>query len=220
MERKIFFRKLFPVMLAAALLLLSLSAAAAEEGGFKEFISALKAEGTIPAEPAGTFRSYGDYTEELAQMHAGTGIPLLRSEGFVFSAEIGYSSGSPVPDFATAGCGLYFSSRDDAYSYMMTTVRMDGVVHLSGNNSGKYLSFKKYSYGTPNVEGTRSLSVARNGSTVSVWLDGEKVITAENIPGYGDLTGLAVLSGTNADFGTRCEFRDIRYYTWESAPAE
>ena len=218
MERNMNFRRLF-LWTTALLLLLSFGGADADSD-FTGFIGSLKADQTIPEEAAGTVTSFGDYTEDLALIRTGTGVPLLQGDDFVFSADIDYSSGSRTPDISNAGCGLYFSSREDTYNYLMVTARMDGMIHLSGSNYGKYLSFKKYSYAAPNVEGSVNLSVIRNGDTVTVYLDGENVLTSENMPSFGDLLGLAVLSGTNADFGTRCEFRNIRLYTWENAPAD
>ena len=213
------FRKLSAWIAAAALLLLSFSGAAAD-AAFTEFVNGLKRDQTIPADKNGTFSSYGDYIEELANMHTGVGIPLLQAENFVFSANIGYTSGSRTPDASTAGCGIYFSSREDAYSYMMVTARMDGLIYLSGSNSGRNLSYWKYNYASPNVESTFDLAVVRNGSNVYVYLNGEQLTAAKNIPVFGDLAGLAVLSGTNADFGTRFEFKNISFYTWEDAAAD
>ena len=54
-----------------------------------------------------------------------------------------------------------------------------------------------------------------NEEKATVYIDGSKIGEARSVP-ILDEGGLAftVFSGTNKDYGTRCTFQNVYYYTW------
>lgn len=78
------------------------------------------------------------------------------------------------------------------------------------------MSYPKAVYGPSQTKATHQFVVVANGDAVTVYVDGERGMRWNNVAitdeGY---IGLATLSGTNKDFGTRCEWKDIYYYFWD-----
>ena len=181
---------------------------------FADQIGALEAEGLIPA-TSGTYLYLGDYEDSLAQLGYLRKIPLMEAENFAASVHLSWESGSRIPDTQTAGCGIIFNSSDGSNDYMMASVRMDGMVYISGSRNYSKLSYGKFYYGLPAVEGSADLLVIVNDHTVSVFLDGNNLAVVPDFLPMGNEIGLGILSGTYQDFGTRCKFEDICFYIWQ-----
>ena len=183
---------------------------------FTDRIADLEEEGIIP-KTSGNFISLGDYEDTLAQLGYVRKIPLTEAENFAASVKLTWESASKTPDTQTAGCGVIFNSADGAADHIMVSVRMDGAVHVSGNRYYSKLSYGKFYYGLPSIEGSADLLMVYRNNTVHVYLNGEYITSVPGIPYIGNQVGLGILSGTYQDFGTRCKFEDIRLYIWQES---
>ena len=196
--------------------IMDISGARGEDGkeeSFHDLIEQLKLENSIPQEN-GRFLFLGDYADSYANMGYLSAVQLWEAERFVFSSKISWESGFQTPDTMTSGCGVFFNAASDSGDHLMVSVRMDGNLHISGSRSYSYLSYVRIPWQNPSVEGEAELSVIVDGKELSVYINGQKMWQRGDMPVMGDAAGLAVLSGTNLDFGTRCSFTDISIYTW------
>ena len=189
--------------------------AADPELAFEEKIAGLEEKGLIPA-ASGTYLSLGDYEDSLALMGYVRKVPLMEAENFVISVHMAWESANRTPNTQTAGCGIIFNSGNGSSDYVLASVRMDGAVYITGLKYYTQLSYGKFFYGLPSVEGSADFLMIVNNQKASVYVNDQLIATASNIPVMGNEIGLGILSGTYQDFGNRCKFGDIRIYTWVS----
>ncbi len=215
MFRNSIFRKVFIVFLLAVLLCLAGSVFAQDEeveDAFYDFLEELEEDGLISSNGSTTY--YGDYEDEWAQIDYYQWITFAHTNHFVFSANVSWDSGSTTPNNFGSGCGVIFNSGDGNVNHLLASVRMDGNIYFNGIRNYNYLSYGKYGYGRPSIKGSADFVVVVNEDKAVVYLDGQRVVRKADLPVMGDGVGLATLSGTNRDFGTRCTYKDIFFYTW------
>jgi hypothetical protein len=132
---------------------------------------------------------------------------------FVFNARFSWSTASPTPD--ESGCGFVFGIQEngDHYSVFLDKSR---ILFLMKRGSYNYLVGKtrgpgRTDFGNP-AEADFVLAVKGQSAYVSV--DGEvtEYTLSMDQTSAGDY-GLTLLSGTNSDYGTRCEMTDMMMWT-------
>ncbi len=133
---------------------------------------------------------------------------------FVFSAHFRWSTATKTPN--VSGCGVVFALQEDGEHYfavfldkaLLRFLQADGSgVHRLGKTSGSDV----FKYDNP-ADANFTLVVSENHAYVFV--DDFKVIVytlPQNVLMKGEL-GLGLRSGTNKDYGTRCEMTDIRVW--------
>ena len=209
-------RKIFFLPMILILLILNIMPVCADETGaesFSDLIARLQEEAVIPAE-SGRYLSFSDFEDAYANMGYCSVTPLLEADHFVLSANISWSSGSQIPNSMTSGCGVIFNAAENSTDHLMVSMRMDGNLYLSGTRTYNYLSYGKYPIALPSIIGGGNLVLVTDGTQAVVYLDGKRVAQRSDLSDWGDVVGLAVLSGTYQDFGTRCIFSDINVYVW------
>ena len=182
------------------------------ELAFFSTLDDLVAKNVIPE--GGSYSDLEDYTDEWAQINWYQWNRLAKLRNFVFSANVSWESAHERPNTFSAGCGLVF--RENGTDNMLeVSLRMDGYVYMDGYRSGTPLSYPKAGYGSSQIKAAHQFVVVANGGIVTVYVDGvqEARWTDVAIKDEGYM-GLATMSGTNKGFGTRCEWTDIYYYTW------
>ena len=190
--------------------------AMAEDAGraeFEKLLQDLYDNGTIPT-TNGNVISYGDYVDEMAEMGYFRLTPLGESQRFVFSVHFNWESATRTPNLMNSGCGLFFQGEQGTNNHLLYSLRMDGIFYFSGYKGNKTLSFIRTPYSMPTVEGEADLVAVVNGAQVKLYLDGKEVFSKDDLPVMGDLYGVAVLSGTNKDYGIRCTGKNMFVYTW------
>ncbi len=92
---------------------------------------------------------------------------------------------------------------------------MDGRLHFGGYRNGRQLNYGDQKYGPVSTKGSAQMVLVVNGGTASVYINGARVGQQKNLA-IDSAGGLAftVWSGTNKDYGTRCTFEHVYYYTW------
>ncbi|MBQ6343270.1 MAG: hypothetical protein IJI41_09125 [Anaerolineaceae bacterium] len=195
-------------------LFISTDIAHADIMAFNELIEQLKTEEVIPR-GRGRIQSFGSFEDEYPVMSLYQWFPVTNAERFVFSANVSWLSAFQAPTANLAGCGLVFGADPETHNHLMASVRMDGHLYLSGNDFGKALNYIDYFFGYPTISGSVNLTVIETGEKVITYIDGVRLGTRSDMLPFGNALGFSVLSGTNLDFGTKCNWSDVYLYTWE-----
>ena len=187
---------------------------AADDGAaevFYAFLDGLEEEGLI--EEGGEIIHFEDYSNELAQMRYYRWSPFTEAERFVMSAVISMDSAIERPNYYDAGCGIVFNSLDKE-NHLLISTRMDGYIYTTGYKYNTEFSYEKHKYGNVSPQKTFEFVMIADKSSVTVYIDGQRIFRNSGITSFGPKVGFAVLSGANADFGTRCTFNDVYTYVW------
>ena len=215
MSRNSFFRKVLFVFLLLVFLCTAGFAFGQDEeveNAFYAFLDELEEDGVI--EPDGHLTYYGDYEDEWAQINYYQWLTFAHTSRFVFSANIAWESASATPNNFISGCGVVFNSASGNANHLLASIRMDGFVYIDGIRNYSELSYGKYGYGRPSTKGSADFVLVVNEDKAAVYLDGQRLVQKANLAIMGDGVAIATLSGTNKDFGTRCNYKDIFFYTW------
>ena len=141
--------------------------------------------------------------------------PLMEADHFVISANLEWFSANMTPNSVTNGCGFFFGGSNGSNDHLMVSLRGDGNLYFSGQRNYTVLSYGKISFSLPSRTGEADLCLIVDGNKSTVYLNGEQFLQRSELPVTGDVLGLAVLSGTFMDYGTKCLFDNIQIFTWE-----
>ena len=180
---------------------------------FAGFIEKLKKDGIIPGK--GKVTNHSDFTNEWAQLGWYQWYHMHDSNRFVLGAHVSWKSASRTPNSFDSGCGVVFNEGEPGVNnHLLASVRMDGNIYISGKRNGNYLSFGHYYYGQPSTSGEMDFALVVDNDKVSVYVNGNRIVRKAELPVMGDGISLCTLSGTNLDYGTRCEWKDFFIYEW------
>lgn len=157
---------------------------------------------------------YGDYEKEWAQLGWYSWLNFENADRFVFSSNLSWDSASDKPNNFESGCGVVFNQSKNTSDHLLASLRMDGLVYFTGTRNKQYLSYGTYSYGKPSIKNSVNFVLLVDHDKATVYVDGRRVVQKANLLVMGNTVGLSTLSGTNKGFGTRCEWKDIFFYTW------
>jgi hypothetical protein len=178
-----------------------------------EFVEQLADDGYLQS-TSGTFHAIPEFNETWAQLNWyqwwETGFA---PKDFVVTAHTAWESASDTADWWNAGCGFVFreESEDDHY---LVYLGMDGWVHLARVKSGDWASLGETSYGEVDVpKGEADIALVVEGREIHYFVNGEHVLSRDDLGESEGVLALTLLSGTNKEFGTRCIMDDIAL--WE-----
>lgn len=162
----------------------------------------------------GKFTDVANFKQQWAQLGWYQWWPLDATYStFVFAGHFKWSSASSTPE--AAGCGVVFGLQEskDHYVVFLDRSRIDFELSRGGNNYvvGKTRGSGRTSFSNP-AEADFGLLV--NGQKAYVSVDGaitEYTLSADQTS--SGTVALTLLSGTNRDYGTRCEMTNA--YIWE-----
>ncbi len=161
---------------------------------------------------SGFFRDIPDFHQEWAQLNYYDWWPqaeLSPAYGeLVFRGHFSWSMASQVPDLS--GCGVVFGLRSDGFHYAVFLDRSRIVYLRSGWEVGKTRGSGRANIAAPYAA---DIAVIVSGQTSYVLVDGQatQYSLMDPQPATGTFA-LAMLSGTNKDYGTRCEITNA--YLW------
>lgn len=158
----------------------------------------------------GEFAPVEDFNETWAQMNWyqwwNTGYA---PKDFMVSAHTKWVSASDTAEWWNSGCGFVFRERGED-EHFLAYLGMDGWVYLSKVMKGKWMGLGYKSYGKVDVpEGEADVVMILQGKQFHYFVNGERVLSRNDLQDIGGNLGLTLLSGTNAGFGTRCEMTDV-----------
>jgi len=163
-----------------------------------------------------------DYSESVAKLNwiGGHTIAYDRSlSDFVFTAHFAWSTAVQTAD--ESGCGIWFAIQDNGDSYFVFLdksriyfLRYDASQGRYTREVGKSRGTGQVAFGNP-AEADFALIVNDHQAYVHV---GDQFIGEYNLPANSITAGrlgYTVLSGTNKDYGTRCDISDARLWIVE-----
>jgi hypothetical protein len=180
-------------------------------------VQMFKDEGFIPS-TSGTYIQLDDFREDFAQIgYLYPEFPEnLQLENFVFNANVKWSTAVETSD--TSGCGLVFAYQEGGkYGYYYGVVLDKSRIYFSSTNSlgykdlGKTRGTGRLNFGNP-AEAELTLLVYDYRAFVYVDNEfiGEYTLSMDrDLYGY---FGFGIISGTNRDYGTRCEISRPRIW--------
>ncbi|MFN8411524.1 MAG: hypothetical protein U0Z26_03970 [Anaerolineales bacterium] len=176
---------------------------------FNTLLEEIKSNGYIST-TAGDASEIDDFKEDWAQMNwfQSWGYGEVSSE-FVFKSKFKWTTASSTPE--QSGCGVIFGGQEngDYYALFLTNQNIRFFMKRGANlyNVGKTSGSGAQAFGNP-AEADFVLAVSDQKAFVSV--NGEKTLyTLSQDQTTKGVFGLSLLSGTNKDYGTRCEATDM-----------
>ena len=137
-------------------------------------------------------------------------------KSFVISADVEWSSASETSNWPEAGCGFVFGGQDSE-NFSMGSLCLDGYAYIDVLRDGEWdtLTQRKVEGGVEIPNGGAWLTMVVTGSTVYFYVDGNQTASANITSAKPGFLSLAVLSGTNKDYGTRCTMKNIDLMIFE-----
>ena len=165
----------------------------------------------------GIVKEFDDSTEEWAQLDYYQPSALLtKASDFYVSAHFKWMSA--YRNASESGCGIIFSANEAGDHYAVFLDRAK-VIFLDNSRSAHYSLPVKTTRGTGIVKfdnpfdkpAEADFTLIVNKAYAYVLVDGEVMgeYTLAQSRVLDGFIGLALLSGTNKDFGTRCEMTDL-----------
>jgi len=204
-------------------------AAATEQAEkMNSLVQQLYAEKLISS-PQGIYIKLDDFNESWAQIDwyqwYNTG---LSPENFVLNLDIAYESASKYANWQSSGCGFVFREtpgmKQNEFHFYRVFYALDGFVYFDGTDGfmtawdgnvyPKDIYLAKNKFGPPVLPaGNVKMTIIAEGEWVTVLINGKKVIQKQDATFRSGKLSYTLASGTNKDFGTRCEMTNIEM--WE-----
>lgn len=165
----------------------------------------------------GKIEEMDDFSYEWAQLNWYSWWPLGRKvSDFYLSAHFAWESAYRNAD--DSGCGIVFAIQPNKEHYSVFLDRTK-IVFLDADNRYAYSRTVGKTRGTGRVKfdmpAEADFTLIVKGAYAYVLVDGELIgeyTLSQSRNLRGDV-GLSILSGTNKDYGTRCEMTNIRLWT-------
>ena len=163
---------------------------------------------------------FDDFGYDWAQLGWYNWVPLGESvSDFYISAHFKWESAYRNADLS--GCGILFAIQDNGDHYAVFLDRSE-ILFLNADSASSYSRRVGLTRGTTRVKFDNpadnpveaDFTVIVNGTYAYILVDGEVIgeyTLAQSKILRGDV-GLSLLSGTNKDYGTRCEMTDIHIF--------
>ena len=164
----------------------------------------------------GYFEALLDFFREWAQINWYQWYATGKApRDFVVRADVKWLSASPRANWFNSGCGFVFRETpregdEQALNHYLAYLGLDGVVYMARQTNGQYVELGKASYGRVEVpEGSAQIMLAVQGEDFHFFVNDQHVISRKDgLLDSGNLN-YTLLSGTNRDFGTRCEMTQV-----------
>jgi hypothetical protein len=138
-------------------------------------------------------------------------IPYFAKD-FVIDTDLTWESASDKANWWNSGCGFVFRL-DDSGKHYLIFLALDGNVYWYRNDGAGIYSVKQGYFGKlDNMAGSAHFTMAVEDKLVTVLIDGKKVFSSLNAVYEGLGLGYTLVSGTNKDFGTQCDWTNT--YIW------
>ena len=180
-------------------------------------VQEFKDEGLIP-DTSGEYAEIEDFREEFSQLGwYQSWIYNFEVEHFVFVAHLKWSTAAETSDIS--GCGVVFGQQEDSSDYAVfldkSRVYFTSSTPSFYSELGKTRGTGRLSFGNP---AEADLALLVYDKRAFVYVDDEFIgeyTLSQDEPLRGHF-GYGIISGTNRDYGTRCEVSDARM--WDLNP--
>jgi hypothetical protein len=188
-------------------------AATQKAEAFQSLLATIKDKGYIETTDGET-RTLDDFKEEWAKINYYNWWWPVKEEysDFVFKAHIKWSTAGTTPDISGCGIGFGIQENGDHYAVILDKARL---VFLMGRGSRSYEVGVTRGSGRMNFDNPAEADfvVVVKGQRAFVSVDGtfvEYTLSADQTS--SGLFAYTLLSGTNKDYGTRCEMTDVQLW--------
>lgn len=164
----------------------------------------------------GTHYRLDDFNESWAQLGYYQWWKIgYAAENFVLSADIAWESASDRANWPEAGCGIVFSE-DDESDHHLAYLSLDGFGRLAQISKGQWKNLAAQRYGTLSVpNGNAKIMLVVYDQRINFYVNGQRVANAYDGSLDAGNLALTLLSGTNKDFGTRCQMTNLDLFILE-----
>jgi hypothetical protein len=162
----------------------------------------------------GRYYPLGDFDQSLAQLNYYQPFTTGRSPSdFVIRADAAWESASNTADWWNSGCGFVFRGTREGDHYMIY-LGLDGYVYMLRVVDGNYAEMGSSYYGKVDLPaGEARLMLAVQGSQMAFFVNDVQVHQRNDSRLRSGILGYTLVSGTNKDFGTRCQMTNVEL--WE-----
>jgi len=172
-------------------------------------------EGVVGAKEGDYYR-LDDFNENWAQLGYyqwwKTGYA---ADSFVLSADIAWESASDKANWPEAGCGIVFSE-DSESDHHLAYLSLDGYGRLAQITRGQWKNLASQRYGKLDIpNGNAKIMLVVYDKKINFYVNGQRVTNAYDGSLNAGNIALTLLSGTNKDFGTRCQMSNIDLFIFE-----
>lgn len=170
-------------------------------------------QGFIPSKE-GSFQQLPPYEGEFAQIGYYRSVPIPDSfvKDFVLVMDVSWEVNDKANEWYRSGCGFAFRVSEDYDEYYNFILTLDGRINfaqlLKGYNG---ISISKAYWGQiENEKGSDTIIITAQGKTFQVFnTDLERIDIRYGEKLVEGTMAYQVSSGSNKDFGTRCNFTDV-----------
>lgn len=158
-----------------------------------------------------------DFTESWAQINWVNAYPTgYETADFVLRGEVSWEMASTSGNFKNTGCGFYWGLDENAKNYYVAVLALDGTARVFiAKEPSQYLGTAGSGYygRIDPMKGSAEIMIIVEEGTIQFFVNGERAMKRENQYELEGFLAYAISSGTNAGFGTRCEFTDFELWT-------
>jgi len=173
-------------------------------------VTSLYDDGTITRN-TGKYYTFQDFEESWAQLGWYNSWSLgIDPTNFVLRAHSSWEMATRTPD--PSGCGFVFRISEKG-DHFMVFLANTGYVWIQMIKNKIYTKLgQAYAAKVDPIKGEADIMLAVDGTKFSFYVNGERAIQVENQNLPEGALGLTLVSGTNKDFGTRCQMTGIELW--------
>lgn len=172
-------------------------------------------EAGILTSSTGKRKRLQNFSQEWAQINWYTYYRTRNSPSdFIIRADASWESASDKANWWNSGCGFVFRE-EDVDNHYLAYLDLNGFATLDRvrNGSMANLGRSNISYPIEKPADSANLMLVVEGSSIHFFVDGFLMLTRQDLSFSEGNLALTLLSGTNKDYGTRCEMTNIEL--WE-----
>ena len=158
----------------------------------------------------GEYIALADYDQSWAQINWYQWTPTGYSpDNFVIRADFAWSSASDKANWFASGCGFVFGEQDNN-NHDVAYLGLDGNVYVARIRNGNWKTISQRYFGKLSIpDGQASAVMIVENKNITFFVNDTKVVGIKDSALLSGELNLTLLSGTNKDFGTRCQITDI-----------
>jgi TolB protein len=178
-------------------------------------VAASLEESGILTRSDGKRKGIPDFSQEWAQINWYSYYMTRTSpQDFIIRADASWESASDKANWWNSGCGFVFRE-EDVDNHYLAYLDLNGFATLdrARNGSMARLGRSNISYPVEKPADGANIMLVVEGSNIHFFVDGYLMLSRQDISFPEGNLALTLISGTNKDFGTRCEMKNIEL--WE-----
>jgi hypothetical protein len=174
-----------------------------------EWVQKLFNEG-ISTTTEGKYFRVPDFNQSVAQLGQGFYWDSgFSANNFLLSASVALSSGSDKANWQDSSCGFIFGEENNR-NYDLADVAMDGNIYMWNCRGGSCKAMAVKKYGPPMIpNGKADVTLMVFEKHIHFYVDGQEIVSATDLRYVEGNIAYLMRSGTNKDFGTRCQMTNI-----------